>query len=90
MLDPLLINLKHERVQLAFLQFEDQVIARIDREFDLPNRTNQPLIHWIRQIQDQLPNRRGAPELAPLQPGQLERIEAIVSESFFFGAAALQ
>ena len=67
-----------------FLQAWDRAFARIDREFDLPNRTIQLLIQWIRQNNGRLANRRrGSDELRLLQPGQLERIEAIVVDSFF-------
>ena len=70
--------------ETAFLAAWDQVFASIDRDFDLPNRTIQLLIQWIRQNDGHLPNRRrNAPELQLLQPGQLERIEAIVRDGFF-------
>lgn len=66
-----------------FLQAHDRACARIDREFDLPNRTINLLIQWIHQNDDRMPERRrNAPELILLKPGQIGRIEGIVAESF--------
>ena len=57
--------------------------GRIDRDFDLPNRTINLLIQWIRQNQGRMPkSRRGAPELITLKPEQIDRIEAIVAGCF--------
>ncbi len=72
--------------ETAFLQAYDHAYDLIDRTFDLPNRTINLLIQWIRQNSGRLPQRRrNADELVLLKPEQLERIEAIVVESF--GAA---
>jgi len=65
----------------------EQILARayqqIDREFDLPNRTIDLLIQWIRQNNCRLPERRRtAAELIVLKPQQIERIEAIVADCF--------
>lgn len=69
--------------ETAFLQAYDQAYARIDRAFDLPDRTINLLIQWIRQNGGRLPQRRrNAAELVLLKPEQLERIEAIVAECF--------
>ncbi len=66
-----------------YLQAYDQAYARIDQAFDLPNRTINLLIQWIHQHIDRMPERRrNAPELIPLKPEQVERIEAIVAASF--------
>jgi hypothetical protein len=70
----------------AYIQAYDQAFERIDTEFDLPNRSINLLIQWIRQNQGRMPQRRrNAAELALLQPGQIERIEAIVADSFGLG-----
>lgn len=79
-------SLVHET---AFLEAWDRAFARIDREFDLPNRTIQLLIRWIQQNNGRLARRRrDAAELQLLAPGQLERIEVIVGESFFGGGGS--
>jgi hypothetical protein len=66
-----------------FLRAYDRAYARIDQEFDLPNRTINLLIQWIHQNNDRMPERRrNAPELILLAPEQVERIEAIVAASF--------
>ncbi len=69
--------------EAAFIHAYDQAFERIDREFDLPNRTINLLIQWIRQNNGRMPERRkGATELLLLKPQQLARIEAIVAECF--------
>lgn len=67
----------------AFLKAYDLAYDRIDRAFDLPDRSINLLIQWIRHNGGKLSQRRrNAEELRPLKPEQLERIEAIVAESF--------
>lgn len=69
--------------ETAFLQAYDQAYERIDREFDLPNRTINLLIQWIRQNNCRMPERRlNATELLLLKRQQIEHIEAIVAECF--------
>lgn len=69
--------------ETTFIHAYDQAYERIDREFDLPNRTINLLIQWIHQNHDRMPERRrGATELLLLKPEQIDRIEAIVAESF--------
>lgn len=69
--------------ETAFLQAYDRAYEQIDREFDLPNRTVNLLIQWIRQNNGRMPERRkNATELLLLKPQQLERIEAIVAGCF--------
>ncbi len=69
--------------ETAFLQDYDRAYEQIDREFDLPNRTINLLIHWIRQNNGRMPERRrNATELLLLKPPQIERIEAIVAGCF--------
>jgi hypothetical protein len=66
-----------------FIQAYDSAYERIDGEFDLPNRTINLLIQWIRQNNGRMPERRkNAAELILLKPEQLARIEAIVAECF--------
>lgn len=66
-----------------FLQAYDQAFERIDKEFDLPNRTINLLIQWIRQNQGRMPERRrNAAELVLLKPERVERIESIVAACF--------
>lgn len=75
--------------EALFIQAYDRAFERIDRAFDLPNRTINLLIQWIRQNSGRVPQRRrGAPELVMLKPEQLERIERIVAESFQSGTVA--
>jgi Fic/DOC family len=69
--------------ETAFIHAYDEAYERIDREFDLPNRTINLLIQWIHQNHDRMPERRrSATELALLKPEQIDRVEAIVAESF--------
>lgn len=69
--------------ETEFLQSYDRAYERIDRDFDLPNRTINLLIQWICQNGGRLPQRRrNAVELEALKAGQLELIESIVAESF--------
>jgi Fic/DOC family len=66
-----------------YIQAYDRAYERIDRAFDLPNRTINLLIQWIRQNNNRLPERRkNAVELITLAPEQVEGIEAIVAECF--------
>lgn len=69
--------------ETAFLQAYDRAYEQIDREFDLPNRTINLLIQWIRQNNCRMPERRrNATELLLLKPQQIERIETIVADCF--------
>ncbi len=69
--------------ETLYIQAYDQAFDRIDRDFDLPNRTVNLLIQWIRDNGGKLPaRRRHAPELAGVQPAQIDRIAAIVAECF--------
>ncbi|GAP37229.1 hypothetical protein ISF6_3084 [Piscinibacter sakaiensis] len=69
--------------ETEFIQAYDQAFDRIDRAFDLPNRTVNLLIHWIRQHGGKLPERRrNAPELVGLQAEQIDDIAAIVAACF--------
>lgn len=66
-----------------FIQAYDAAFERIDRAFDLPNRTINLLIQWIQQNGGRMPaRRRNASELALVSADQLDRIEAIVAECF--------
>jgi hypothetical protein len=69
--------------ETQFIQAYDQAFDRIDRAFNLPNRTVNLLIQWIHQNGGQMPaRRRNAPELVGLQPAQIDHIAAIVAECF--------
>ncbi|TWG82503.1 hypothetical protein L602_003600000260 [Cupriavidus gilardii J11] len=69
--------------EAIFIQAYDKAFDQIDREFDLPNRTINLLIQWIRQNNCRMPQRRlTAAEVATLEPHQIARIEAIVADSF--------
>ncbi len=69
--------------EAAYLQAYDQAYAKIDRTYDLPNKTINLLIQWIHQNSGRMPERRkNAQELMLLKPGQLDEIEAIVVEAF--------
>jgi hypothetical protein len=69
--------------ETVFIHAYDRAYEQINREFDLPNRTINLLIQWIRQNHGRMPERRkNATELILLKPGQLERIEAIVANCF--------
>ncbi len=69
--------------ETTFLQAYDRAYEQIDREFDLPNRTINLLIQWVRQNDGRMPERRrNAPELLSLTPQQIGRIEAIVTGCF--------
>jgi hypothetical protein len=69
--------------ETVFIQAYDRAYEQIDREFDLPNRTINLLIQWIRQNNGHMPERRkNASELILLKPQQIERIEAIAADCF--------
>lgn len=69
--------------EAVYLQGYDQAFDRIDKSYDLQNKTINLLIQWIYQNGCRIPERRkNAPELILLQPGQLNEIEAIVAEAF--------
>lgn len=69
--------------ETEFLHAYDRAYERIDREFDLPNRTINLLIQWIRQNGLRMPERRrNADEAMPLNAAQIQRIEAIVADCF--------
>jgi hypothetical protein len=69
--------------ETAYLQGYDKAFERIDKTFDLPDKTVNLLIQWIHQNHGRMPERRkNAQELMLLEPGQLEEIEAIVAEAF--------
>ena len=69
--------------ETACLQAYDRTYHQIDKEFDLPNRTVNLMIQWIRQNNGRMPERRrNATELLLLKPQQIERIEAIVANCF--------
>lgn len=74
--------------ETLFLQSYDRAYQRIDHDFDLPNRTINLLIHWIRQNGFRMPERRkSAAEVVSLHPAQIEQIEAIVAECFRIDAS---
>lgn len=69
--------------EAVYLQGYDQAFEKIDKSYDLPNKTINLLIQWIHQNSCRMPERRkNAPELILLKPGQLDEIEAIVAEAF--------
>lgn len=70
--------------EARYLEAYDLAYARIDKEFDLPNRTINLLIQWIHQNNNRMPERRKtAKEIAHLlSAGDLDRIEGFVSEAF--------
>jgi hypothetical protein len=76
--------LKQSLVEEAtFLQNYDRAFRKIDRAYDLPNKTINLLIQWIHQNNCRMPERRkNAQELILLKPGQLDAIEAIIADAF--------
>ena len=69
--------------EAAYILSHDQAFEKIDKAYDLPNKTINLLIQWIHQNSGRMPERRKtAPELILLKPGQLDAIEAIVAEAF--------
>ena len=69
--------------EVNFIRAYDAAYADVDREFDLPNRTINLLIQWIRQNNGALPRRRmTAAEVALMRPEQIARVEAIVAAHF--------
>lgn len=75
--------------EAVYLQGYDQAFEKIDKSYDLPNKTINLLIQWIHQNSCRLPERRkNAQELILLKPGQLHEIEAIVAKAFGMGDAA--
>lgn len=78
------LALEHSLIdETAFVRAYDEAYARIDEAFDLPDRTINLLIQWIRQNDGRMPQRRkDAAELIALGPEQIARIEAVVAECF--------
>ena len=69
--------------EAVYLKGYDQAFERINKSYDLPDKTINLLIQWIHQNSGHLPERRkSAQELIFLKPGQLAAIEAIVAEAF--------
>lgn len=69
--------------ETSFIQAYDRAFERIDRAVNLPNRTVNLMIQWIRQNGGHMPaRRRSAPELVGLHPEQIDHIVAIVAECF--------
>lgn len=69
--------------EAVYLQGYDQAFEKIDKAYDLPNKTINLLIQWIHQNNCRMPERRkNAQELILLKPGQLDEIEEIVAEAF--------
>jgi len=65
------------------LENYDQAFDKIDKCYDLPNKTINLLIQWIHQNHGRMPERRkNSSELALLKSGQLDEIEGIVAEAF--------
>lgn len=74
--------------EAKFIHAYDQAFERIDRAYDLPNRTINLLIQWIQQNHCKMPERRrNADELFMLRREQVDDIERIVAECFPEGAA---
>ena len=84
--------LQHSLIEEAFfIQAYDQAFDRIDSAFDLPNRTINLLIQWIRQNNGRLPERRkNADELRLLQAANIQTIEHIVATCFLMDLASPQ
>lgn len=69
--------------ETRYLQAYDRAWTRINRTFDLPDRSINLLIQWIRQNGNRLPERRRtAREATGLAAEQITSIETIVAESF--------
>jgi Fic/DOC family len=69
--------------ETQYIQAYDQAFERIDKALDLPNRTINLLIQWIRQNGGRMPaRRRNASELTLVPPEDIDRIETIVAECF--------
>ena len=69
--------------EAVYLRDYDEAFEKIDKSYDLPNKTINLLIQWIHQNSCRMPERRkSAPELMLLKPEQLQQIEAMVSEAF--------
>ena len=75
--------------EAVYLQSYDRAFAKIDKSYDLPDKTINLLIQWIHQNTCRMPERRkNAQELILLKPGQLREIELIVAEAFGMKDAA--
>ncbi|MCW8207354.1 Fic family protein [Verminephrobacter aporrectodeae subsp. tuberculatae] len=70
--------------EARYLEAYDLAYERIDKQFDLPNRTINLLIQWIHQNNNRMPERRRtAREVAHILADEdLSRIEGIVAEAF--------
>ncbi len=69
--------------EATYIHAYDQAFERIDRAFDLPDRTINLLIQWIRQNDGRMPARRKqSAEVGSLTAAMVARIESMVAESF--------
>ena len=69
--------------EAVFIHAYDTAFEKIDRTYDLPNRTINLLIQWIRQNGGKMPERRRtAQELSGIHPDVVDGIAAIVAQCF--------
>lgn len=69
--------------EARYLQAHDLAYRQIDRQFDLPDRTINLLIQWIRQNHGKMPERcKTAREAAYITAEEMGRIENIVARAF--------
>lgn len=78
------LALEHSLVdETLFIQSYDRAFERIDRQFDLPDRTINLLILWIENNGGKMPERRrNAKELFGVDRGVVDAVESIVAECF--------
>lgn len=69
--------------ETAFLHSYDKAFELIDKRYDLPDRSINLLIQWVRQNKGWMPERRkNAQEIAALNTDQLADIERIIATAF--------
>ncbi len=74
--------------ETAFLHSYDKAFQLIDKSCDLPDRSINLLIQWIKHNHGKMPERRkNAPEIASLKAEQLAGIERIVAAAFGLSSA---
>jgi hypothetical protein len=74
--------------ETAFLHAYDKAFQLIDKNCDLPDRSINLLIQWIKHNHGKMPERRkNAPEIASLKAEQLAGIERIVATAFGLSGA---
>jgi Fic family protein len=68
--------------EIEYLRRHDEAIRRIMDVVEMPDRTAEDLVRWIRENKGVLSKKRRTGQFRQLSPGEVARIEAIVRKVF--------